>query len=67
MLATSWQAPFDDEGWWFEVKWDGYRAVVGAQLGQVRARSRRGLDLIGPFPELANLEIPDGVVSSTVR
>ena len=62
MLATRWQAPFDDDGWWFEVKWDGYRAIVGSIGGKVRARSRRGLDLLGPFPELAALDIPDGVV-----
>ena len=62
MLATKWQDPFDDEDWWFEVKWDGYRAIVGAEQGQVRARSRRGLDLTGPFPELERLDVPDGVV-----
>ena len=62
MLATKWPAPFDDEDWWFEVKWDGYRAVVGSVDGAIRARSRRGLDLIAPFPELAHLDIPDGVV-----
>ena len=62
MLAMRWPAPFEDEDWWFEVKWDGYRAVVGSVDGKIRARSRRGLDLIGPFPELAELDIPDGVV-----
>ncbi len=62
MLATRWPEPFDDDRWWFEVKWDGYRAIVGSSDGVVRARSRRGLDLLGPFPELAGLEIPDGVV-----
>lgn len=62
MLATSWPAPFDDESWWFEVKWDGYRAVVGNHSGRVRARSRRGLDLLGRFPELESLPIPNGVV-----
>jgi bifunctional non-homologous end joining protein LigD len=62
MLASRREEPFDDEGWWFEVKWDGYRAVVGAEQGQVRARSRRGLDLSGPFPEVKSLELPDGVV-----
>jgi bifunctional non-homologous end joining protein LigD len=62
MLATKWPAPFDDEDWWFEVKWDGYRAVVGSVDGAIRARSRRGLDLLGPFPALAHLDIPDGVV-----
>lgn len=62
MLAGRRDAPFDDESWWFEVKWDGYRAVVGASGGSIRARSRRGLDLLGPFPEIASVEIPDGVV-----
>jgi bifunctional non-homologous end joining protein LigD len=62
MLATPWPKPFDDEDWWFEVKWDGYRAIVGAEMGRVRARSRRGLDLVGRFPELATLDVPDGVV-----
>lgn len=62
MLAVRRDLPFDDERWWFEVKWDGYRAIVGAEDGVVRARSRRGLDLLGPFPEVASAEIPDGVV-----
>ncbi|MDX1469754.1 MAG: hypothetical protein R3258_10475, partial [Acidimicrobiia bacterium] len=62
MLATKWPQAFDDENWWFEVKWDGYRAIVGSEQGRVRARSRRGLDLLGPFPELASLDIPDGIV-----
>jgi len=62
MLAGRRDAPFDDERWWFEVKWDGYRAMVGAADGSIRARSRRGLDLLGPFPEIASVEIPDGVV-----
>lgn len=62
MLATRWPEAFDDEGWWFEVKWDGYRAIVGSESGRVRARSRRGLDLTVGFPELTDLEIPDGVV-----
>ena len=62
MLATKWPEPFDSEEWWFEVKWDGYRAIVGSDQGKVRARSRRGLDLLGPFPELRTLEMPDGVV-----
>lgn len=62
MLATRRDEPFDDPGWWFEVKWDGYRAIVGSVGGMVRARSRRGLDLLGPFPEVGKLDIPDGVV-----
>jgi bifunctional non-homologous end joining protein LigD len=61
MMAVRVDEPFDDPGWWFEVKWDGYRAVLAAEGGRIRARSRRGLDLTGPFPELAGLPIPDGV------
>lgn len=62
MLAARRAEPFDDDRWWFEVKWDGYRAIVGAANGVIRARSRRGLDLIGRFPEVGSVEIPDGVV-----
>lgn len=62
MLATPWPEAFDDDGWWFEVKWDGYRAIVGNDSGRIRARSRRGLDLLDRFPELRRLPIPEGVV-----
>lgn len=62
MLATPWPDPFDDDGWWFEVKWDGYRAMVSSEQGQIRIRSRRGLDLLNRFPELSGIDIPDGVV-----
>ncbi|MGH8915053.1 MAG: ATP-dependent DNA ligase [Acidimicrobiia bacterium] len=61
MLATRWNDAFDDSTWWFEIKWDGYRAIVSADGGMIHARSRRGLDLTGPFPELSALPIPDGV------
>lgn len=59
MLATSWPQPFDDDGWCFEVKWDGYRCVAtgGSPL---RLRSRRGIDLAERFPEVAALSIPEG-------
>jgi bifunctional non-homologous end joining protein LigD len=62
MLATAWPTPFDDEDWWFEVKWDGYRAIVGAEGGAIRIRSRRGLDLMDRFPGLIELELPDNTV-----
>ena len=61
MLATRWTAAFDDPDWWFEVKWDGYRAVLASDGGRIRARSRRGLDLTRPFPELSDLALPDGL------
>lgn len=61
MLATKWPEPFDNDDWWFEVKWDGYRAIL-ANDGRVRARSRRGIDLLDGFPELAKLPLPVGAV-----
>ena len=62
MLATKWPEPFDDDAWSFEIKWDGYRAIVGHDGSQIRARSRRGLDLTGPFPEISSAPVPEGVV-----
>ncbi len=44
-----------EDGWVFEVKWDGYRAVAAASGGRVSFTSRRGLDLTPEFPELAEL------------
>lgn len=60
MLATSWPEAFDDPGWWFEIKWDGYRCLVWGDLHGSRLRSRRGLDLAERFPEIAGLAFPRG-------
>lgn len=62
MLATRWEAPFDSPDWWFEVKWDGYRAIVGSEEDGIWARSRRGLNLLDAFPEIGSLELAVGVV-----
>ncbi|MFT4215754.1 MAG: ATP-dependent DNA ligase [Micropruina sp.] len=43
------------DGWVFEVKWDGYRAVASVTGGAATFTSRRGLDLTAEFPELAEL------------
>jgi bifunctional non-homologous end joining protein LigD len=40
MLATLIDEPFDREGWIFEMKWDGYRAVAEVENGKVRLYSR---------------------------
>lgn len=40
MLATLVDKPFDDEGWLYEVKWDGYRAIAYLQKGNVELKSR---------------------------
>lgn len=55
MLAESVAEPFDDPGWAYELKWDGYRALglVTPEGTELRSRNRR--DLTGSFPELADL------------
>jgi bifunctional non-homologous end joining protein LigD len=55
MLATAIEKPFDNPGWLFEIKWDGYRAVAFINDGRVRLVSRNQNDLTGQYPELASL------------
>jgi len=46
-------------GWSYEVKWDGFRALVSTE-DQSRVRSRRGWNMTARVPELA--ELPPGLV-----
>jgi bifunctional non-homologous end joining protein LigD len=49
-------APFDDDAWLFEVKWDGVRAVATIDArGTVALRSRNGLELLRKYPGLRTL------------
>jgi bifunctional non-homologous end joining protein LigD len=40
MLATLIDKPFDDPGWQFEVKWDGYRTIAMMNGGNAALKSR---------------------------
>jgi bifunctional non-homologous end joining protein LigD len=55
MLATAGALPRRAEGWAYEFKWDGVRAIVYVDGGRVRALSRNGKDLLTSFPELRQL------------
>ena len=56
MLATLVDAPFDDQNWLFEVKWDGFRALCTVDAGgKVDLRSRNDKDLLVKFPELQTI------------
>lgn len=55
MLATLRDAPFDDDGWLFEVKWDGYRTLCLVTGDGAELRSRTGRDVTGDYPELSPL------------
>ncbi|HUP18216.1 MAG TPA: non-homologous end-joining DNA ligase [Acidimicrobiia bacterium] len=62
MLATAWEKAFSDPGWWFEVKWDGYRTLAYCGPDRTEVRSRRGNDVAYRFPEVAAMRMEADVV-----
>jgi bifunctional non-homologous end joining protein LigD len=50
MLATLVDKPFDKEGWLFETKWDGYRAITEIKSGAPTIYSRSGEIFNDLFP-----------------
>src|SRR3954467_5726925 len=52
MLATLVDKPFDEPGWLYEVKWDGYRALAFLNKGEVELRSRNDNDFNTKFQEV---------------
>jgi bifunctional non-homologous end joining protein LigD len=54
-LATLIDAPFDDNDWLFEVKFDGYRALAFINDGDMRLISRNQNELTAEFPEIGEL------------
>lgn len=54
MLATLVDAPFDREGWIFEVKWDGNRVLAEVDPGRARLLSRGGKDCTGLYRPVAD-------------
>lgn len=53
MLASMAEEPFSKDGWVFEPKFDGIRAIAYVSSGDVKILSRRGLDLTSRYLELA--------------
>jgi bifunctional non-homologous end joining protein LigD len=53
MLATAATALPAGEGWAYEVKWDGVRALAHVAANELRIAARRGEDVSGRYPELA--------------
>jgi len=53
MMATlSKRLPRDEEGWSFELKWDGVRAIAYCEAGHIRLESRNLRDITSQYPEL---------------
>ncbi len=55
MLATPAATPPSHDGWAFEIKWDGVRALAHVEAGALRISSRSGEDTSARYPELAGL------------
>ena len=55
MLAVAADPPREDDGWVYEMKWDGMRALLAVEGGRVHVTSRSGADITGRFPELRGL------------
>jgi bifunctional non-homologous end joining protein LigD len=71
MLATLTEELPRGEGWEFEPKWDGYRALAYVRGGEAKLFSRRGNDLTQRFAPVAKelvkaLRTPDAVVDGEV-
>jgi bifunctional non-homologous end joining protein LigD len=71
MLATLTEELPHGEGWEFEPKWDGYRAVGYVRGGEAKLVSRNGNDLTSRFAQVAKelvnaLRTPDAVVDGEV-
>jgi bifunctional non-homologous end joining protein LigD len=52
MLAAAGNLPDDDDGWGYELKWDGVRAVAYVTGGRIRLLSRNDRDVTVSYPEL---------------
>ncbi|MDQ3588133.1 MAG: non-homologous end-joining DNA ligase [Actinomycetota bacterium] len=55
MKARTAKLPRDDDGFGYEIKWDGVRAVVHLDAGHVEAFGRSGADFTPRYPELREL------------
>lgn len=53
MLTTLIEEPFNKEGWLFEIKWDGYRAVAAKHGSDVDLYSRTGNSFLDAYPPVA--------------
>jgi bifunctional non-homologous end joining protein LigD len=55
MLARTASLPARDDGWAYEVKWDGVRAIARSRPGELRLASRNLKDITARYPELSRL------------
>lgn len=53
MLCTLVEEPFSKEGWLFEVKWDGYRAIGAKHGANIQLYSRNANSFLEKYPPAA--------------
>ncbi|MEK7572129.1 MAG: DNA ligase D [Patescibacteria group bacterium] len=54
MLAQLAKAPFDNDEWVFELKWDGYRAIAEIQKGKIKLYSRNQQDFTQRYTDVVD-------------
>ena len=55
MLARAGSLPAEDDGWAYEIKWDGVRAIAYSRPGELHLESRNLNDITDTYPELSRL------------
>ena len=55
MAATLSKLPRDSNGWGYEIKWDGVRAIAYGEPGRLRLVSRTLRDITSQYPEVGAL------------
>lgn len=55
MKATLGSLPADDDGWSYEIKWDGHRTLAHVDGASVRLQTTSGNDSSGRWPEVLAL------------
>jgi len=56
MLSDTVESPPKGEDYLYELKWDGIRALITLEEGQIKIRTRNELDVTVQFPELLDAE-----------
>jgi bifunctional non-homologous end joining protein LigD len=62
MLPQLAHKPPDSEGYIYEVKWDGIRAMISLDEGQIRIHTRSRVEITKQFPELL---VPEQALRAT--
>lgn len=62
MLLHSIKEPFDDDSYITELKFDGIRLILSKFNDQIKLFTRHNNEVTSKFPELLDLDIPNGTV-----